>query len=63
MATNARSFSPSAGLVAIARGLSRTSGTEVCGDVLKVIAVFCGLTLVALLLLATAAFDITTRSF
>jgi hypothetical protein len=54
MAANAN-FSPSAGLVAIARGLSRTSGTQACSDVLKVIAVFGGLLFMVLLLLATAA--------
>ena len=54
MATNA-SFSSGAGLVALARGISRTCGTQVSGDVLKVVAVFCGLVFVALMLLATAA--------
>lgn len=62
MATNA-GFSPSAGLAAIARGLTRTSGPQVCSDVFKVIAVFCGLVLVVLLLLATAAVDMRTGFF
>ena len=62
MVTNA-SFSPGAGLVAIARGLSRTSGTQVCGEVLKVVAVFAGLVLVAMLLLATAALATGTEFF
>jgi hypothetical protein len=53
MATNA-SFSPSAGLAAIARGLSSASGTQVDDETLKVIAVFCGLGLVVLLLLAAS---------
>jgi hypothetical protein len=53
MATNA-SFSPSAGLAAIARGLSRASGTQVDDETLKVIVVFCGLGLVVLLLLAAS---------
>jgi hypothetical protein len=62
VATNA-SFSPGAGLTAIARGLSRTSGTHVCGDVLKVIAAFCGLVLVAVFLLATAALATSIEFF
>jgi hypothetical protein len=62
MATNA-GFSPSAGLAAIARGLSRTSGTQVCGEVIKVVVTFCGLVLVVLLLLATAALDMRTGFF
>jgi hypothetical protein len=62
MVTNA-SFSPSAGLASIARGLSRTSGIQVCGDVLKVIAIFCGLVLVAVFLLATAAMTASTGFF
>jgi len=52
MATNA-SFSPSAGLAAIARGLSRPSGTQVDGEMLKVV-VFCRLGLVVSLLLAAS---------
>ena len=56
MATNA-SFSPSSGLAAIARGLSRASGIQVDGETLKVIAVFCGLGLVVALLFATNGFD------
>ena len=62
MATNA-SFSPSAGLAAIARGLSRASGTQVDGEMLKVIAVFCGLVLVVLLLLATGDLDMSIEFF
>jgi hypothetical protein len=54
MAANA-DFSQGEGLDAIARGLSRASGIQVCGDVLKVTAVFGGLLFVVLLLLATAA--------
>lgn len=49
------SFLPGAGLLWIASGLSSTSGTEVGGDLLKVVSVFCGLIFVVLLLLATAA--------
>jgi hypothetical protein len=56
MATNA-GFSPSAGFAAIARGLSRASGTQVDGEPLKVIAVFCGLSLVVALLFATNGLD------
>ena len=62
MATNA-SFSTGAGLAAIARGLSRTSGSQVCSEVLKVIATFCGLIFVALFLLATAALSTGTGLF
>jgi hypothetical protein len=62
MVANTR-FVPSAGLAAIARGLSRTSGTHVCGEALKVIAAFCGLVLVALFLLATAALSTSTAFF
>jgi hypothetical protein len=62
MATNA-GFSPSSGLAAIAKGLSRTSGTQACGEVIKVIATFCGLVLVVLLLLAAAALDMSTGFF
>jgi hypothetical protein len=56
MATNA-SFSPSAGLAVIARGLSRVWGTQVDGETLKVIAVSCGLVLVVALLFATNGLD------
>ena len=62
MATKAN-FSSGAGLAAITKGLSRTSGTQVCNDVLKVIAGFCGLVLVALFLLATAALSTSTGFF
>ena len=62
MVTNA-SFSPGAGLASIARGLSRTSGTHVCNDVLKVSAILCGLVLVAVFLLATTAMTASTGSF
>jgi hypothetical protein len=62
LATNAI-FSPSAGLAAIARALTRTSGTQVCGEVLRVIAAFCGLILVVLVLLAAAALDLSTGFF
>jgi hypothetical protein len=54
MTTNA-DFSPGAGLDVIARSLSRTSGIQFCGEMLKAIAVFSGLLFVVLLLLATAA--------
>ena len=62
MATNA-SFSPGASLAAIARDLFRTSGTQVCIDVLQVIAAFCGLVVIVLFLLATAASVTSTGSF
>ena len=62
MANNA-SFSPSAGLAAIARGLSRASGTQVDDEMLKVIAVFCGLVLVVLLLLAAGDLDMSIGFF
>jgi hypothetical protein len=62
MANNA-SFSPSAGLAAIARGLSRASGTQVDGEMLKVIAAFCGLVLVVLLLLAAGDLDMSIGFF
>ena len=62
MANNA-SFSPSAGLAAIARGLSRASGAQVDGEMLKVIAVFCGLVLVVLLLFAAGDFDMSIGFF
>ena len=51
MTTNA-GFSPGACLAAIARGFSRADG-----EMLKVIAVFCGLILVVGLLFATDGFD------
>ena len=62
MANNA-SFSPSAGLAAIARGLSRASGTQVDGEMLKVIAAFCGLVLVVLSLLAAGDLDMSIGFF
>jgi hypothetical protein len=62
MATNA-SFSPRAGFAAIARGLSRASGTQVDDETLKVIAVFCGLGLVVALLLATSDLDMSIGFF
>jgi hypothetical protein len=62
LAANA-SFSPSAGLAAIARALARTSGTQVCAEVFKIVAAFCGLVLVVLLLFATAALDLSTGFF
>ena len=62
MATNT-GFSPSAGLAAIARGLSRTSGTEVDGEMLKVIAIFSGLVLVVLLLFAAGDLDMSLGFF
>jgi hypothetical protein len=48
MATRA-GFTPSAGLAAIARSLSRASGTQVDDEVLKAIIVFCGIGLGSLL--------------
>ena len=62
MATNT-SFSPSAGLAAIARGLSGPSGAQVDGEMLKVIAVFCGLVLVVLLLFAAVDLEMSIGSF
>ena len=62
MATNA-SFSPRAGFAAIARGLSRLSSTQVDGEMLKVIAVFCGLVLVVLLLFAAGDLDMSIGFF
>ena len=62
MATNT-SFSPSAGLAAIARGLSRLSSTQVDGEMLKVIAVFSGLVLVVLLLFAAVDLDMSIGFF
>jgi hypothetical protein len=62
MATN-NNFSPSAGLAAIARGLSRLSGTEVDGELVKVIAVSCGLGLIVALLVATSGFDMSIGFF
>ena len=62
MATNA-SFSPSAGLAAIARGLSGSSGVQVDGELLKVVAVFCGLVLVVLLLFAAVDLEMSTGFF
>jgi hypothetical protein len=59
MATNA-SFSPSAGLSAIARG---ASGAQVDGEMLKVIAVFCGLVLVVLLLFAAVDLEMSIGFF
>ncbi len=62
MATNA-SFSPSAGLVAIARGLCRASGIQIDGEMFKVIAVFCGLGLVVALLFAAGDLDMSIGFF
>jgi hypothetical protein len=62
MATNG-SFSPSAALAAIARGLSAVSGTRADGEMLKVIAVFCGLVLVVLLLFAAGGLDMSIGFF
>jgi hypothetical protein len=62
MATNA-GFSPSAGLAAIARGLSRLSSTQVDGEMLKVIAVSCGLVVVVLLLFAVGDLDMSIGLF
>ena len=62
MATNT-SFSPSAGLAAIARGLPRASGTQIDGEMLKVIAVFCGLGLVVALLFAAGDLDMSIGLF
>jgi hypothetical protein len=62
MATNA-SFSSGAGLAAVARGLSRAIGTEVDGETLKVIIVFCGLGLVVALLFATSGLDTSIGFF
>ena len=62
MATNA-SFSPSAGIAAIARGLSRASGTQVDDETLKVLVVFCGLGLVVALLFAASDLDMSIGFF
>jgi hypothetical protein len=56
MATNAN-FSAGAGLVVIARSLLRATGTEVDGEMLKVIVLFCGLCLVVALLFAASGLD------
>jgi len=62
MVTNT-GFSPGAGLAAIARGLSRASGTQVDGEMLKVVVVSCGLGLVVSLLLAASDLDMGIGSF
>ena len=62
MATNA-GFSSGAGLAAVARRLSRAIGTEVDGETLKVIIVFCGLGLVVALLFATRGLDTSIGLF
>jgi hypothetical protein len=61
MSINA-AFPSGAGLPAIARSLSHTCGPQVCSEVLKVIAAFCGLVLVALFL-ATAVLSTSTEFF
>jgi hypothetical protein len=62
MATNT-SFSPKAGFAAIARGLSRASGTQVDDEALKAIVVFCGIGLVVSLLMATNGLDMSIGFF
>ena len=62
MATRA-GFAPSAGLAAIARGLSRASGIQVDDEVLKAIIVFCGIGLVGSLLKATNGLDLSIGFF
>ena len=56
MSTNTNFWS-GASLTVIARGLSRATGTEVDGETLKVIVLFCGLCLVVALLSATSGLD------
>jgi hypothetical protein len=48
---------------AIARVLSRVSGTEVEVETLKTIAIFCGLGLFVSLLFATYGLDLSVRFF
>jgi len=62
MVTNT-SFSRGAGLAAIARGLSRASGSQVDGEMLKVIVMFCGLGLAVALLFAAGGLDTSIGSF
>jgi hypothetical protein len=60
MATKSSS-SPGAGVAAAAKVLSRASGTQVDVEMLKAIAMFCGVGLVVSLLLATNCLDISAR--
>ncbi len=62
MATKASS-SRGAGSAAIARVLSRASGTQVDVETLKTIAMFCGVGLIVSLLLATNGLDMSAGFF
>jgi hypothetical protein len=50
-------------MTAIARVLSRVSGTHVSVEILKTIAMFCGVGLFVLLLLATYGLDMSAGFF
>jgi hypothetical protein len=50
-------------MIAIARALSRASGTPVDVETLKIIAMFCGVGLVVSLFLVTNGLDISAGSF
>lgn len=50
-------------MIAIARALSRVSGTEVDVEILKTVAMFCGVGLFVSLLLATYGLDLSPGFF
>jgi hypothetical protein len=52
-------FSPGASLAVIARGLSRASENHVDAEALKVIAIFCAISLAVTLLFATNGLDLS----